>query len=296
MDGKGSDPLGLVNFIRSYGQYVAWVSHMPSVHKIWRESFFAKKRQPPPFLQDLSNAVDKRLSKDSSNCDAGPDILSHFVATHAKDPDLMTGQRIKIATSGNFVAGSVSPALVLQAIFRYMVEHSDIQDKLYAEIAQAKISTSKLSYDDLRNLTYFDAFMQESFRLYSPSAFNLQRVVGPKGLKLPDGRHVPAEVNVGCSSGMVNRAVSVYGSDADSFRPERWLVGKNESADAYEQRRKLMDRTELSFGQGSRACIGKNIALMEIYKAVAAMIYAFKVSAQYLTGLDMYCDTDAVSV
>jgi cytochrome P450 len=44
--------------------------------------------------------------------------------------------------------------------------------------------------------------------------------------------------------------------NADEFRPERWLEGDT----------KDMEACFASFGFGSRTCIGKNLALMEINK------------------------------
>ena len=45
---------------------------------------------------------------------------------------------------------------------------------------------------------------------------------------------------------------SVFGQDADVFRPERWLES--------EERCKAMDRAYISFGVGVRPCAGKNVS------------------------------------
>jgi cytochrome P450 len=37
-----------------------------------------------------------------------------------------------------------------------------------------------------------------------------------------------------------------------------------------------MEQSDLTFGYGSRACIGRNIANMEIYKVVATMVGLFE--------------------
>ena len=47
----------------------------------------------------------------------------------------------------------------------------------------------------------------------------------------------------------MNRQQSTYGSDADIFRPERWLESE-------EQVRKF-EKVELGWGASRRTCIGK---------------------------------------
>ena len=54
---------------------------------------------------------------------------------------------------------------------------------------------------------------------------------------------------------------------------------ENETHEVYLERRKLMNKSDLTFGHGSRSCVGKNIAELELYKAVATLIAQFTVSA-----------------
>lgn len=43
------------------------------------------------------------------------------------------------------------------------------------------------------------------------------------------------------------------------------------------ERKGLMEKTELIFGQGSRPCIGKNIFVFEVLKVVATLVSQFEV-------------------
>jgi cytochrome P450 len=49
-----------------------------------------------------------------------------------------------------------------------------------------------------------------------------------------------------------------FGSDAAQFRPERWITG-SDGLNVEE-----MNRYWIPFGTGSRSCIGKNVALLEV--------------------------------
>jgi hypothetical protein len=61
-------------------------------------------------------------------------------------------------------------------------------------------------------------------------------------------------VQVGMNAHVVHRDKRVFGEDADLFNPERWLES--------EARNKEMEKYLLTFGAGSRTCVGKNISLM----------------------------------
>ena len=83
---------------------------------------------------------------------------------------------------------------------------------------------------------------------------------------------------MGMNGWLTQRHVSIFGEDADSFRPERWLRGEGESEVSWQARLLAMKRATMVFGYGSRACLGKGVALLEIYKSVPALVQAFHVS------------------
>lgn len=59
---------------------------------------------------------------------------------------------------------------------------------------------------------------------------------------------------------MINRSVSVWGSDAKEYKPERWLneAGLPDKASQIQGHRHL-----LTFADGPRTCLGKSFALSE---------------------------------
>lgn len=60
-----------------------------------------------------------------------------------------------------------------------------------------------------------------------------------------------------------------FGSDADEFRPERWLEVAGTQAAS------IMEQNLAAFGFGSRTCIGKNVSLLEINKLVPVLARDF---------------------
>ncbi|KAF6785190.1 benzoate 4-monooxygenase cytochrome p450 [Colletotrichum sojae] len=74
------------------------------------------------------------------------------------------------------------------------------------------------------------------------------------------------------------RNKSIWGEDVDTFRPERWLQSAGESDEAYKERLRLYNASDLTFGGGSRLCIGRNVALLETYKIVPTLIRKFEIA------------------
>ena len=69
-----------------------------------------------------------------------------------------------------------------------------------------------------------------------------------------------AGVEVSCSSFELHNDSSVFESPSE-FRPERWLNASKE-----------MNRDYIPFTTGSRRCIVKDLALMELYCAVYILV------------------------
>jgi cytochrome P450 len=111
-----------------------------------------------------------------------------------------------------------------------------------------------IRYDQTQELPYLKAVVTESLRMFPSIVFQLLRYSPEGGLTI-DGHYIPAGYPIGISPMAQNRDKVVFGEDANEFRPERWL----ESA----ERTSSMESVNMTWGgNGSRACIGRNIALV----------------------------------
>jgi cytochrome P450 len=144
-----------------------------------------------------------------------------------------------------------------------------------------------VTFAEANRMPYLQACMKEAMRLHPAVGQLLERVVPAEGFEVAPGIHLPPGTTVGMNPWIPGRDKSVYGPDAEQFRPERWL-------EASEEALKLMDRNFLAvrhsrlvsnrfrelicdkFGAGARTCLGKNISLLEMSKLVPQVIRKYQ--------------------
>lgn len=164
------------------------------------------------------------------------------------------------------VAGSDSTSSALSYTFHHILNHPSAHAKLTAELRAAFPSHTATSepptYAELGRLPYLQACVKESLRLTPPATINLPRYVPPGG-RVVAGTFFPGGTTVGMSPLPVHLDERTFGRDAARFVPERWIEGAV-TAEGERLAPEDMLRYWIPFGVGSRSCIGKNVALLEV--------------------------------
>ncbi|KAK4643999.1 hypothetical protein QC761_300850 [Podospora bellae-mahoneyi] len=169
-------------------------------------------------------------------------------------------------------AGADTTGSGLGAVLRLMLEHSECMKKARKEIEVADekglLSTPVLYEETKRHLPYFVACIKEGLRVNPPAPNLFGRIILEKGGTVIDGVHVPQGAEVCSHPYVVGRDPELYGPDAEAFEPERWLNGN-------EKRRAEMEAANFVFSMGPRVCLGKEIAMMEMYKVLPEIVRRF---------------------
>jgi cytochrome P450 len=158
-------------------------------------------------------------------------------------------------------AGADTTGTALGSILRFIVANKDVFARARQEIDaadKAGLLSDPIQYEETRqHLPYFVACVKEGLRL-NPPATNLFARVTPKGGKVIDGHYIPEGTEITSHAYAMQRNKQLYGEDAEQFKPERWLVSEKTNFE--------FEAAQFTFGVGSRVCLGKDVAIMELYK------------------------------
>jgi cytochrome P450 len=229
-------------------------------------------------IAETKVGTEQSAGKMSKLSDAKPrrDFLSRFQEAHVKDPEFISDERVLALTVANMIAGSDTTAISLRATFYNLVRNPDKLAKLHTELDEvwARRGTQQgeqpLTWDEVRDLPYLSAVVNESLRTHPAAGLPLERIVPANGLQVGE-TVIPGGTNIGCNAWVLHLDESVWGPHPDQWVPERWIEASN-------SQKAEMKNSLFSFGAGARTCIGKNISYLEMYKLVPAVLREFDVS------------------
>jgi cytochrome P450 len=156
------------------------------------------------------------------------------------------------------MAGSDTTATAIRSTFLYLIMHPRVVSKLRAEMESNSISLP-IQDAEARQLPYLQAVIKEGLRIFPPVVGLMSKEVPPQG-DMINGLFVPGGTKIGFGAYGIYRNKTIWGQDADIFRPERWLEVSPEKL-------KEMESTlEIVFSYGKYQCLGKNLAMMELNK------------------------------
>ena len=146
---------------------------------------------------------------------------------------------------------------------RFLALHPEKRQRVLDEIQKAESAgnlSTPVKYEEVREyLPYSVGCIKEGLRLNPPASNLFARVVGKEGKEI-DGHFIPPDTEITTYAYVVGRDPELYAPDPDTFRPERWLESIEKANE--------MDAASYVFGMGPRVCLGKDIALMELYKLI----------------------------
>ncbi|OBT76525.1 hypothetical protein VF21_05439 [Pseudogymnoascus sp. 05NY08] len=239
---QAKDINGVIESSWSFMSYGTFVGQYPYLHKYLLGNPYVVQ-----FLDSISNANPMRLiteaarvaidKYDEKSTDLRGDFLEYLRQKQLKNPQTMTDRELINNILIFFVGAVNTNSASLRACFYYLVKTPYTYAKLVKELqdADAKgLLSETLSFTEGQKLPYLQACIKEALRMYPIVGTPFDRVV-PKGGAILSGYFIPEGTVVGISGWATQRDKQVFGDDAESYRPERWL-------DADEKQVRVMDR------------------------------------------------------
>ncbi|KAI0308517.1 cytochrome P450, partial [Amylostereum chailletii] len=206
-----------------------------------------------------ATSVSKRLSVPNSRAD----FLTRLLQGKDDEGKPLGAEELTAESVTLLTGGSDTISNTLGSIMYRIASSPRCQDSLTKELKEAigADDAPVCSFADVKNLPYLEAAVNEAMRLHSTIGLGLPREVPEGGLTILGHTFVPGTV-VSVPAYTVHRDVSVWGPDAHEFRPERWLEeGASTRAKYFHP-----------FSLGPRACISRNLAMMEVLIIIASLL------------------------
>ncbi|KAK4178718.1 cytochrome P450 [Triangularia setosa] len=156
-------------------------------------------------------------------------------------------------------------ATICRALYE-VLDSPEISQKLREELKTAlpdPFDVQEMSLVELEKLPYLTGVIKETLRVSPGVPGHLPRVVPSTGATF-EGHTLPPGTVVSMSAWSMHHNTYLF-PNPDKFDPTRWT---NPDVDAVHAR----ERALVSFGRGTRNCIGQNLAMCELYYSVASII------------------------
>ncbi|KAJ5908325.1 hypothetical protein N7495_001007 [Penicillium taxi] len=213
-------------------------------------------------------------SKAASETVETQDFLDKLILARNKDPERLTGFHLFIMSQSNMTAGSDTTAISLSAIIWYLAQNPEVLTKLRNEIEIFTVQghcSINMTFKESQEMPYFQAVIKEALRMHSAVGLPLWRVVPPGGADI-GGRFFPEGTVVGVNPWVAHYDERVF-PNAKTFQPERWLEAESDP-----ERLKEMNSMYMPFGLGSRTCLGRHIAILEISKLIPRIVRDYDIT------------------
>ncbi|KAK4118772.1 cytochrome P450 [Parathielavia appendiculata] len=252
--GEVSATLGILPQLKPYAKY-------------FPDPFFSKG------LQAVENLAGIAIARVKARLENPPpaqrkDLLQRLIEGRDEKGEPLGRQELTAEALTQLIAGSDTTSNSSCALLFHAVRTPGVIQKLQTELdAAIPADLDVPTFDMVRDLPYLSAVVNETLRFHSTSGIGLPRQVPPdsKGLHYK-GHYFPPGTVLSVPTYSIHHSKEIWGPDADVFRPERWESLTPRQKNAF-----------IPFSYGPRACVGRNVAEMEMKLIVATWARRYEV-------------------
>ncbi|KAG2056638.1 cytochrome P450 [Suillus hirtellus] len=180
---------------------------------------------------------------------------------------------IKDETLNILLAGRDTTASTLTSVIYLLAMHPEFLTRLREEIISKVGLTRRPTYDDIKEMKYLRAVLNETLRLFPAVPFDIrENICDTTWISPEDGKKplfIPKGTMLSYSVLLMHRRTDLWGPDALEFDPDRWL---DERVKKYLIPNPFIF---LPFNAGPRICLGQQFAYNEMSFMVIRLLQNF---------------------
>ncbi|XP_041097652.1 25-hydroxyvitamin D-1 alpha hydroxylase, mitochondrial [Polyodon spathula] len=211
--------------------------------------------------------IDRRMAEVAEKVSRGEAVEGRYLTFYLSRQNLPM-KAIYSNVTELLLAGVDTISSTMSWTLYELSRHPEIQDALYGEIQKVLRGNPVPSVNEVGRMPLMKAVVKEVLRLYPVIPGNA-RVIADRDI-LVGGYIIPKKTLITLCHFATSRDPKVF-SNPDSFQPQRWL-SRDQSHHPY---------ASIPFGFGKRSCIGRRIAELEVYLALARILTRFEVKPEF---------------
>ncbi|GKZ34633.1 hypothetical protein AbraIFM66950_004947 [Aspergillus brasiliensis] len=246
-----------------------WLMNSWVINSLLRNRFYSKNCVQTG-MAGLAAAVQRAIMRDPQHViqSPKPGIVKSWLQVPVGDVNRMRQPEILAEAMNMVFAGPGSMAAALTAIVYHLgSEEGQVwQDKIRREAAVSSQSITAATIP-----LELQAVIKETMRFQGvfPTAFPRVIMAGAEGVIPSLSMPLPVGTTVSANTYVLGRSREIWGDDADQWTPKRWV------GDA--EHRRQMETKFVAFSKGPRGCIGKDLAMIIMAKAVMGLILQWQI-------------------
>jgi len=246
--GEVSATLGCVPWVKRYARYIP-------------DKFFTQG------IKAVENLAGIAIARVSERLDHGKgvgreDLLKKLMDGRDNNGNPLGRKETEAEALTMLIAGSDTTSNTLCSLMFWVLHTPGVLQKLQDELDAALVPLGEWEiprYSSVKDLPYLRAVINETLRVHSTSSLGLPRVC-PVGGATVCGEFFPGGTVLSVPAYTIHHSTEIWGANADEFVPERWF-----------NLTPLQKKSFIPFSTGPRACVGQNLAEIEMTTIVATV-------------------------
>ncbi|KAJ6186722.1 hypothetical protein N7519_008023 [Penicillium mononematosum] len=262
-----------VEVLNRRGEVSATLGCMPSIipfAKYIPDRFFSEGLEAVENLAGIAIArVSERLKPEVMANNTRVDLLARLMEGKDGNGNRLERAELTAEALTQLIAGSDTTSNTACAILYWCMTTPHVLPKLRKALDETLPKDIEVpSHAMVKEIPYLQWVIWETMRIHSTSSMGLPREIpAGSGPVVICGHTFKAGDVLSVPSYTIHRSKEIWGADAEQFVPERW------SPERLTARQKA---AFIPFSHGPRACVGRNVAEMELLVICATVFRLFE--------------------